>query len=269
MQGHNLAGALVLITGASSGIGAATARQFAGAGARVILMARTQPALDTLAARIRAAGGMAHVCPADLADLDSIARAAEAIQREIGVPDVIVNNAGMGRWLGIEEGDAAEALQMTLVPYVGAYAITHAFAAAMIRRGSGRIVNITSPAAYTPFPGAVAYSVARGAMRHFTAALHADLRGTGVSAVLVVCGEVDSAYFDHNPGARDRLPRISRLYPTLSPEQAAAALVSAAAGTQRRLVVPRLLRWTLWFYFVAPWLMQGLATAAGYRRPRA
>ncbi len=262
----HLQGKQVLISGASSGIGAAAARAFAAQGAQVLLLARTQPALEAVAQEIRAAGGTAQVYPVDLSDLDAVAHTAAAITREVGVPDVLVNNAGAGRWLAIEETDPAEALQMTLLPYVGAFALTHAFAAAMLARGSGRIVNLTSPAAYTPFPGAVAYSVARGAMRHFTSALAADLRGTGLSAVLVVCGLVDSSYFDHNPGARERLPSVTRFLPTLTPEQAADALVRAAAGKQRRLIVPAPLRWITWLWFAAPGLVQGVVNLSGHRR---
>ena len=96
---------------------------------------------------------------------------------------------------------------MTMVPYVGAFAITHHFVGPMLARGSGTIVNLTSPAGAMPFPGSAAYSVARGAMVHFTRALRADLRGTGVRAVLVMAGEVESEYWENNPGGTRPSPR--------------------------------------------------------------
>jgi len=262
----NLQGKLVLVTGASSGIGAAAARQFAAKGARVLLLARSREALEAVAASIRHAGGTADLFPLDLSDLDAIGQAATQITGALGVPDVLVNNAGAGRWLGVEETTPHDVHAMMQVPYVGAAALTAALAGGMLRRGSGQIVNVTSPAAFTPFPGAVAYSVARAAMMAFTTALQVDLRGTGVGASLVVCGETESDYFANNPGTRERIPRIGRLYPVLTPEQAGAAIVRAAETGARRIVVPLAMRWTLWMWSVAPWLVQALVNATGHRR---
>jgi short-subunit dehydrogenase len=257
---------IVLITGASSGIGAATGRAFALRGATVVLLARTRPALEDVAAAIRAGGGVAHLYAVDLADLDATAATCAAILREVGTPDIIVNNAGSGRWLSIEETQPAEATAMIALPYLAAFAVTRGFIEGMMRRGSGQVINITSPAAYTPFPGAVAYSVARSSMRAFTNALHADLRGTGVRASLAVFGVVESGYFAHNPGARERVPSISRLIPTLSNEQAAAAIVHIAESGRRRLVLPFALRITTWLWFAAPWLAQFFVNLTGHQR---
>jgi uncharacterized protein len=103
---------LGLITRASSGIGAATARATARAGGKPILVARTKPALEAVAAEIRAAGGQAWAYAADLSDPVAVAQVSIQVVREAGLPDIIVNNAGAGRWLFVDETSAEEAAQM-------------------------------------------------------------------------------------------------------------------------------------------------------------
>jgi uncharacterized protein len=261
-----VSGARVVITGASSGIGAAAARAFAERGAEVVLLARSETGLEAVAQSIRARGGTAHTYPVDLADLEAVGRVAERVLAELGIVDVLVNNAGAGRWLAIDETDPSEALAMTMVPYVGAFAITHHLVGPMVARGSGTIVNITSPAGAMPFPGSASYSVARGAMAYFTRALRADLRGTGVRAVLVMAGEVESEYWANNPGARDRVPSISRLFGTLTPEQVAAAIVRAVERGRGDLATPRRLAAVLVLHKVVPGTVEWLVCQTGWQR---
>jgi uncharacterized protein len=115
---------LVLITGASSGIGAATAKAMTREGGRVILLARRRSALEETAAEVKKMGGQAWVYPCDLADARAVEQTAQAILSEAGVPDILINNAGAGRWLPIEETDPAEAVQMMASPYFGAFYMT-------------------------------------------------------------------------------------------------------------------------------------------------
>ena len=98
-----LAGKTALITGASQGLGAATARVMAGRGARVLLLARTEEKLREVADSIEGRGGQAEIHAVDLSDLDALVTTTEAIKAAATIPDVIVNNAGIGRWLFIEE----------------------------------------------------------------------------------------------------------------------------------------------------------------------
>jgi len=261
-----IAGSLVLVTGASTGIGAAAARLAAARGAHVLLLSRDRAALEALAAEIRSRGGKATPYPVDLSDLAATAATCEAIRREVGTPDVIVNNAGAGRWLAIDETEPAEAVQMMAVPYFAAFAVTRAFLPAMLERDRGHVVNVTSPASFLPFAGAAAYDAARFALRGFDGALRADLRGTHIGVTLLVAGKVSSAYWDHNPGSEGRVPGISRLYPTLTPDEVAGALVAAVERRRKLVVVPFLLRVTLAVHRFFPWPVEWLILRTGWRR---
>jgi short-subunit dehydrogenase len=257
---------IAVITGASSGIGAASAKALAEQGARVIMLARGADRLHVLAAEIAQIGGMAHVFPVDLSDAQATALVCAQIMREVGTPDVVFNNAGVGRWLYTEETDSAELIQMTAVPYFAAFNVTKAFLPAMMARGSGRIVNITSPAAFVPWPGATAYVTARWAIRGFTEALRADLYSSGVGVTLLIPGEVDTSYFDNNPGARDRIPWINRFYKTLSAEEVAAMLLVAIVKEKRQFARPHTIAATIWLAQHFPRTVQWVSIKTGHRR---
>lgn len=260
-------GALVLITGASGGIGAATAREMAAAGANLILLARTESKLEAVAVEIRNAGGQAHVYPCDLGDSDAVTATAERIKAEVGVPDVLINNAGAGRWLAVEETEPSEAISMMSAPYFAAFFATRAFVEDMIRRGSGRIANVNSPMAYLVIPGATGYTASRCALRGFNDSLRAELQGTGVGVTHLVFGEVTSDYFDNNPGSHERIPSISKLIPVLSPEKTARYIVRAIETDKDDLVRPFIMKMILIFTRLMPRASAWLNTKTGWKRP--
>ncbi len=240
-----LDGKLALVTGASSGIGVEIAKAIAAKGARVILVARGREGLERTAREITSAGGNATAMPADLSDVGDIARLAREVLTGPGAPDVLVNNAGAGRWRAVDETEPGEAQSAVALPYLAAYELTRELVPAMIERGSGHVLNMTSAAGYVTVPGATAYGVARWAMRAFSYQLEADLRGTGVGVSLLAPTEVDSPYFDNNPGSRERIPRIAKLTGTLDEADVAAAAVRVIEREQRELVIPARGRWLL------------------------
>ena len=261
-----LQGKSVLITGASSGIGAALARAVAGAGGRPLLLARRETELRQVADSL-GPGTEARVYPVDLSDPKAVDDVAGRITAEVGTPDVLVNNAGAGRWKFVDETSPAEAIQMMAVPYFATFCITHAFLPAMIRRGSGHIVNVSSVASHFVWPGATAYTAARWAVRGFTEALRADLKGTGVGVTLFESGVVKTPYWEHNPGSRERVPKMGNLVPELTPEQAASAIIRGIEHNRHYVVIPFMMRMTILQHAVAPGVVQWLMTATGYRRP--
>jgi len=261
-----LQGRVVLITGASSGIGAATAKAIAHRGGQVLLLARTQSALESVATEITAHGGTARVYPVDLTDLTAATQVAHLIQTEVGTPDILINNAGAGRWLFVEETSPDEAVQMMAAPYFAAFVMTHAFLPAMRQRRRGQIINVTSVASYTVWPGATGYIAARWALRGFTEALRADLHGSGIEVTLVTAGKVRSPYWIHNPGAEERIPRLARWYPTLTPAQVAAAIVQGIERPRPEIVLPAAMRFSLLLYRIWPQPFRWLLRQTGWRR---
>jgi short-subunit dehydrogenase len=233
-----LAGKTVLITGASQGIGKATAELLAARGARVVLVARSAEVLSEHVERITAIGGRAVAHPADLADGDQITALAERVLGEFGPPDVLVNNAGIGRWLFLDDTEPDELQAMNAVPYMSALLLTRALLPGMRERGTGRIVNVNSPVSRLPIPGATGYQTARYALRGLTASLRMDLRGSGIGVSEVIPGKVTSQYFVNNPGAEERFPAIARLIPSVTPEKVATVIASAIERERAEIVFP-------------------------------
>jgi short-subunit dehydrogenase len=257
---------LVLVTGASSGIGAAVAKAVANAGGRVVLLARSKELLHQVATEINSAGGKAHAYPVDLADAEAVAVVEKQITEELGTPDIIVNNAGAGKWLFVDETTPAQAVQMMAVPYFAAFNVTHAFLPAILKRNSGHFVFISSVGSRIVWPGATAYLAARWAVRGFSKALRADLDGTGIGVTLYESGVVTSDYWKNNPGSRERVPRMGKLVPEVTPEQAANAIVNGVQRNRRHVVIPFMMRFTCWNHALFPWAVQWLMTKTGYRR---
>ena len=263
----NPRGKTALITGASSGIGAATARALAAAGARVLLVARCARDLENVAASIGT--DAATIYPVDLSSASAVTQLAERIGATMGTPDIIVNNAGAGQWKFVDETSPEEAVQMMAVPYFAAFYVTRAFLPGMLRRNTGHIVNVSSVGSRFVWPGATAYIAARWAVRGFTEALRADITGTGIRVTLFESGVVESPYWGHNPGSRERVPRMGKLVPELTPEAAAVAIVRGIKREQKLVVVPFLMKLTYWQHALMPGVVQWLMTRTGYRRPRA
>ena len=242
-QGGGSPGKLVLVTGASSGIGRATAELFARRGARVLLMARSIAKLDEVAAGIRAAGGSAATFAVDLARASQVDSAAAAILTAHGTPDIVVNNAGAGRWKPFVETSTDEARHMMELPYLAAFAVTRAFLPAMLKRKSGRIAFVTSPGSFMVWPNASAYIAARFALRGFAEALRSEVRRSGIGVTLVTLGPVASPYWEHNPDSRRYMPRrLPLLMPELTVGQAAETIVGAVSAQRRVVVRPWVLR---------------------------
>ncbi|HEY8277851.1 MAG TPA: SDR family NAD(P)-dependent oxidoreductase [Methyloceanibacter sp.] len=249
---------LVVITGASSGIGEATAKFYARRGASVVLLARSQDRLVRVAGEIRQAGGTANLYPIDLADAGAVGELGQRISGELGTPNILINNAGAGAWLSFLETSPEEARNMIEVPYLAAFYVTRAFLPAMLARGSGNVACITSPASYLVWPNACTYIAARHALAGFTEALRTEMRGKGIAVTLVVLGPVESPYWEHNPGSRENLPKVNPvIIPTLSPNDAAETIIDAIDNKRRLAVRP----WPFRLLFVLNALMPRLVAA--------
>jgi short-subunit dehydrogenase len=231
----------------------------------VALLARSLEVME-VAAGIVAEGGDARGYSVDLSDAMAVERVGRQIVNDFGPPEIVINNAGSGRWLYVEETPPEEAAAMVTCPYLAAFYVTRVFLPSMLDRREGLIVILNSPAGWFPWPGATAYTAARWAVRGFTTALRADLHGTGVRVLAVVPGKVSSTYFVHNPNSEIRLPRITKWIPTVPPAQVAVALVDGIEQDRAQVVLPFLLKLVFMLHAVAPDLVNWMMRSTGWRR---
>lgn len=257
-------GRTVLVTGASSGIGASTAKRLAERGAtRIVLIARTKEKLDALAGEI---GDRARPVSLDCGDREAVAKTASAIEEEIGIPDIVVNCAGAGQAYFFEQTPPEDFERMMAAPFFAAAYVTRAFLPGMLARKSGCVCNVGSPIAYTAWPGAAGYATARWAFRGLTEALRSELRGTGVRVVSVVPTTVASGYFEHNPGFEKSIPGISKLTGTLEPDEVGKAIVRAIERDKREVFVPFRLRVMIALSRFFPRLTEYFVARTGLKR---
>lgn len=211
-----------LITGASSGIGAVFAREYASRGYDLIIAARRTDRLNELAAAITAETGAAvKVLASDLSVPDSAAKLAKAVG---STPvDVLVNNAGWGSIGPFASEDAAAIAEEINVNVIALTQLTRLFVGPMIERGRGAIINIASTAAYQPVPNMSVYAATKAYVLSFTEALWGELQGTGVSALAVSPGGTATEFFEV-AGGRAMAGGL------MTPEQVVATTMSALAA---------------------------------------
>ena len=185
----------VLVTGASRGLGAAVCRVLAREGARVVAVARGQEELDRVVGAIRAEGGEAHALAADVGDKEAIHPLAGAAAALVGPIDLLVHNAStLGPTpLPLLLETACEDLERVLaVNLVGPFRLSKVIVGAMVLRGRGLVVHVTSDAASQAYPRWGAYGVSKAAQDHLSRILAAELDGTGVRVLAVDPGEMDT-----------------------------------------------------------------------------
>lgn len=233
---------VAVVTGGSSGIGAATVAALAADGWTVVAVARGQAALHDVRDRIVAAGGDVAAESVDASDGDAMVDMAERVVASAGVPHAIVNAAGAGEWRFIEDTPPQLAVQMMSAPYFAAFNTTHAFMAPMLELRRGVIVSVGSPASFVPWPAATAYVATRWALRGLHEALRQDLLGTGVSSSHVVFGEVASPYFDRNDVGRSDLPYLSKVLRAISPRECAEVILATIARPRPQVIHPPAVR---------------------------
>jgi len=183
-----------VVTGASSGIGAAIARELAARGHGVTLVARRAARLEELAAELAGTGVRAEVAPADLADPNDRRRLAS----DLGDGDLevagLVNNAGLSTTGAVHNGDVHDELRMVEVDVAAVVDLTTRLLPAMVERGRGAVLNVASTAAFQPLPGQAGYGASKAFVLSYTRALGGELRGTGVTATTLCPGPVHTEF---------------------------------------------------------------------------
>ncbi|HET6167039.1 MAG TPA: SDR family oxidoreductase [Marmoricola sp.] len=197
----------VVVTGASSGIGAEIARELCRRGHQVVLVARTESKLTALAAEL---GAGAHVLPADLSDRGVRAALLERVAALGLVPDVLVNNAGLSTLGPVHRSDPEAELNLVEVDVAAVVDLCSRFLPGMVERGRGAILNVASTAAFQPLPGQAAYGAGKAFVLSYTQSLSGELRGTGVRVTALCPGPVETAFLGTagftDEDAHDSLP---------------------------------------------------------------
>ncbi|MFO0578819.1 MAG: SDR family oxidoreductase [Polyangia bacterium] len=232
-----LAGKVVVVTGASAGVGRAVARAFAQSGARVGLIARGPDGLEAARREIEAAGGHALVHVADVADPEQVEAAAARIEAELGPIDIWVNNAMVSVFSPVKQMTAAEYQRVTGVTYLGYVYGTLSALRRMLPRDRGHIVQVGSALAYRAIPLQSAYCAAKHAVKGFTESLRCELLhdGSRVAVTLVQLPAVNTPQFSW---VKSRLKNRSQPVPPIfQPEVIADAILWAARERPRELLV--------------------------------
>ncbi|WP_421120201.1 SDR family NAD(P)-dependent oxidoreductase [Aquihabitans daechungensis] len=183
-----------VVTGASSGIGAAIARDLAGRGHGVTLVARSADKLADLAAELRGSGVRAEVLATDLTDRTARAGLLDRVTDLGLVPDLLVNNAGLSTLGRASEADPDAEMAMIELDVVAVVDLTVRFLAGMVERGRGGILNVASTAAFQPLPGQAGYGGCKAFVLSYTRSLGGELKGTDVHATALCPGPVDTGF---------------------------------------------------------------------------
>ncbi len=203
----DLPGKVAVVTGASRGVGQRIAVRLGQQGAAVALVARSEPGLRATRQQIESVGARTLVVPADLRKPDSVEHVKAVIERDLGIPSILINAAGIfGPMKFIRDSEPAAWIETLMVNTVSAYLTCRAFVGGMVDSGWGRIVNVTSAAAlHEPGPINSAYGTSKAALNQFTRHLASELQGTGVTANVIHPGDVKTDMWAEIKGASERL----------------------------------------------------------------
>jgi len=258
------AGRVVVVTGASQGIGKALSLELAAQRPRLVLAARDEAALEAVAAGCRARGAEALVARADVSDEASCRALVERAVERFGGLDVLVNNAGMGMLARFEDvTDLSLYERLMRVNYLGSvyptfYALPH------LKRSRGQIVAVSSLVGLTGVPMRTAYAATKHAQIGFFDSLRVELMGTGVSVTVVAPYFVQSEIRKRSPGPDGRTVATSPVKEgeIMSAEECARRMVRAMERRQRLLVMGFKGKLGRWVKLVAPGLVDRMAAAA-------
>ena len=199
---------LAVVTGASRGIGKALAQGLADRGAAVAVCARDAVAIERFASELRAAGARAFGARCDVRDEAEVAEFVARVQREMGAPTIVVNNAGIARFAPVTEMAVDQWDEMMATNLRGMFLVTRAFLPPMLAHGHGAVVNIASLAGRNALANGAAYSASKHGVLGFSKSLLMEVRKRDVRVIAVCPGSVDTGFGDGglpNRPSRDRI----------------------------------------------------------------
>ncbi len=256
---------VVVVTGASAGIGAAAARRFGREGYRVALAARRRDRLEQVAATLQELGADALVVPTDVRDPQQVQRLADAVAQAWGRVDVLVNNAGLGRLAPLTALDPVDDILLQVqVNLTGAIWVARAFLPLMQAQRRGVIVNVASVAGWVGLPHYTVYAATKFGLRGFTEALRREVRPAGIRVVGLYPGPVRTEFGQHafkDPTARPRASRWGRRL-VLSAEDMAEVIWRVAQRPRRGVLSPWWMGPLVWLNTHFPGLSDRIITRA-------
>jgi len=242
---------VVVVTGASSGIGESSAIQFAKKGANIVLVARNLEKLLRVKKNLSDFESKVQVCQCDVSEKSQVKKITEEILEKFGRVDILVNNAGFAIYGSISELTIEEIESQMKTNYFGMVYCVKNFLPSMLAQKSGHIVNVASVAASFGLPGIASYCASKFAMLGFSEGLQHELKGTEVGITVVSPIMVRTNFFDHP--SFEKMPKYS---PTsLSPQTVAKAVIKAASSSRLEIIVPSVVRGAVWAKHTFPYLI--------------
>lgn len=249
---------VVVITGASSGIGRAAAVEFAKKGSTLVLLARRKEKLEQVEKELKKFGNRTTTTttttvaiPCDVSDKDQVKSMSDRVLAQFGRIDVLVNNAGFAVYGTVSELSIEDIESQMRTNYLGMVYCTKNFLPALVSQNSGHIVNVASVAASFGLPGIASYCASKFAMLGFSEGLRHELHGTGVGVTVVSPIMVRTEFFD-NPSF-EKMPKYSPA--SLSPETVAKSILRAADSSRLEIIVPSVVRAAVWLKHTFPYVI--------------
>ena len=242
---------IVVITGASSGIGEASAELFAKKGAIIVLVGRNNDKLLKVEKKLGKYNAETLVAICDVSNKSQVKEMVKTVLEKFNKIDILVNNAGFAIYGTVSELSTEEIEAQMATNYLGMIYCTKNFLPNLLEQNSGHIVNVASVAASFGLPGIASYCASKFAMLGFSEGLQHELKGTGVKVTVVSPIMVRTNFFDHP--SFESMPKLS---PTsLSAESVAKAVVKAASSSRLEIVVPSVMRIAIWAKHTFPFII--------------
>ena len=245
---------VVIVTGASSGIGAVTARRLARDGMRVTLAARRVAQLQRVASQIEADGGEAYVVPTDVRDRPAIHRMVEATRARWGRIDVLINNAGLGGSGYVADLDPEKLREQVGVNLLGVIECAQAVLPIMMAQRLGHIINVASIAGYVGIPGSSVYSATKYGVVGFSEGLYREVRGHGIYVTAFCLGFVTTDFSPRLATLQQR-PSPRRLPGVMRADYVADRIAGIIRRPRRRVIIPRGWGFLVWIARTFPQLV--------------
>ena len=242
---------IILITGASSGIGKETAIEFAKLSANIILVARKKDKLEKVANELKKFNVSVLVCQCDVSKKDQVKEMSKIVLEKFESVDILVNNAGFAIYGSVSDLTIDEIESQMETNYFGMVYCIKNFLPLMLKKKSGHIVNVASVAASFGLPGIASYCASKFAMLGFSEGLKHELKNTGVGITVVSPIMVRTSFFEHP--SFEKMPKFSPA--SLSSKTVAKTILKAANSSRLEIIVPSVVRGVVWMKHTFPYLI--------------